>query len=108
MNQTFTKVFYTSLDLSLNHKFAVRMSKTNHQSTYECTRCFGTYLYSVGTQHGKLLKWLVTVSRMTYYILLGYTGNCQQDDQVLIFQIYTGNCVSRTTYFILRGYTGNC
>ena len=31
----------------------------------------GIYLYSVGTLHGNLLKSLVTMSRMTYFILWG-------------------------------------
>jgi len=30
--------------------------------------CFGTYLYSVATHHGNLLKSLATMSRMTYSV----------------------------------------
>ena len=36
--------------------------------------CFGTYLYSVGTNHRNLLKLLVSMSRLTYFVLQVHVG----------------------------------
>ena len=36
--------------------------------------CFGTCLYSAGTQHRHLYQLSVTMSRVTYFILLTHTG----------------------------------
>jgi len=47
--------------------------KLNYQSIHRGT-CFGTCLYSVGTHHGNLLKSLVTMSRVTYFILWAHTN----------------------------------
>ena len=64
------------------------MSKTIH-ATYLCKithvlvhqkhisiPAIGIYLYSTGTHHRNLLKSLVTMSRVTYFILQACTGNC--------------------------------
>ena len=38
--------------------------------------CFGSFLYSVGTQHWNLYQSCVTTSRVTYFTLGADTGTC--------------------------------
>ena len=52
--------------------------------------CFGTHLYSAGTQHGNLLKSLVAMSRVTM-------------SRVTVSRVTT----SRVTFFIPRTHTAN-
>ena len=42
----------------------------------------GNYLYSVSTHNGNLLKSLVTMSRVTYFILRTHTGYCVSQNTV--------------------------
>ena len=42
---------------------------------YQWTITFCTYLYSVGTHHRNILKLLVTMSRVTFFIPQAHTGN---------------------------------
>ena len=52
------------------------------RSKYSLLLLLFTYLYSTGTHHENLLKSLVTVSRVTYFIPRDRTGNCVSTEKV--------------------------
>ena len=65
-NRHTTSFFFSNHNSNYIHNFGTQTQKNN-------STCFGAHFYSVGTQHRNLHQSSVTMSRMTYSILLAHT-----------------------------------